>query len=102
MKSLSLYPIKYLHDFFVLHGSFLETYILLASTSSISNNFLFYISCDIDLIVILLYASKIYSGVYRILDKLISDIKTNIVKIFKKRIIENIFKNLHKIFKKAH
>ena len=35
ITSLSLYPIKYLNEFFVPYGSFLETNILLTSISSI-------------------------------------------------------------------
>ena len=41
IKSLSLYPIKYLNEFFVPYGSSLETNILLASMSSILITFLF-------------------------------------------------------------
>ena len=40
MASLSLYPIKYLSELFVLYGSFLETDIILTSISSILNIFL--------------------------------------------------------------
>ena len=36
--SLSLYPIKYLNEFFVPYGSSLETNILLTSISSILNS----------------------------------------------------------------
>ena len=35
ITSLSLYPIKYLKEFFVPYGSFLETNILLTSMSSV-------------------------------------------------------------------
>ena len=38
---LSLYPIKYLNEFFMLYGSFLETNILLTLTPSILFIFLF-------------------------------------------------------------
>ena len=41
ITSLSLYPIKYLNEFFVPHGSSLETNILLTSVSSILVTFLF-------------------------------------------------------------
>ena len=41
ITSLSLYPIKYLNEFFVQYGSFLETNILLISMSSILATFLF-------------------------------------------------------------
>ena len=41
MSPLSLYPTKYLIDLFVPYGSSLETNILLTSTSSILNGFLF-------------------------------------------------------------
>ena len=39
--SLSLYPIKYLNEFFVPYGSFLETNILLTLMSSILFIFLY-------------------------------------------------------------
>ena len=41
MMSLSLYPIRYLRDFFVPYDSFLETNILLTSMSSILYFFVF-------------------------------------------------------------
>ena len=41
MTSLSLYPIKYLNEFFVPYGSYLEANILLTSVSSILVTFLF-------------------------------------------------------------
>ena len=41
ITSLLLYPIKYLNEFFVPHGSSLETNILLTSVSSILVTFLF-------------------------------------------------------------
>ena len=41
ITSLSLHPIKYLNELFVLYGSSLETNILLTSMSSILALFLF-------------------------------------------------------------
>ena len=41
MASSSLYPVKYLCEFFVTYDSFLETHILLTSKSCTLNSFLF-------------------------------------------------------------
>ena len=41
MASSSLYPMKYLDEFFVPNDSFLETNILLTSKSYMLNSFLF-------------------------------------------------------------
>ena len=53
--SLSLYPIKYLNEFFVSYGSFLETNILLALMSSILFIFYFCKSCFFYFFVVEIY-----------------------------------------------
>ena len=63
ITSLSLYPIKYLNEFFVPYGSSLETNILLTSMSSIlfaslffykSRFFLFFLSLKFTIFLLIL------------------------------------------------